>query len=85
MRTPALFVKATVMNEYNWAARVRVIRNKDGWVSQIIDTPIFELRSNAQFGSVISSRDQAEKMVFDMYAPLLTENDTVYIDVWSAD
>lgn len=73
------------MTNFNWRVQVRVTGTRDGWGKTLVDTPTFELRSNAQFGSIWSSPDIVAKVARDMFAGLVTADDQTHVTVSSVD
>lgn len=73
------------MTNYDWRVQVRVTGKRDGWSRTLVDTPAFELRSNAQFGGVWSSPDTVAKVARDMFAGLVEPDDQIQVTVSSAD
>lgn len=73
------------MTNYDWRVQVRITGTRDGWGSTLVDTPTFELRSNAQFGGIWSSTDTVAKVARDMFAGLVQPNDQIHVSVSSVD
>lgn len=61
----------------HYQATVRVIRTKDGWEGQPIDTPIF-------FVDAVSTAEAFSK-IRQMYKGLLIAKDLIYISVMDTD
>lgn len=72
------------MSNYDWRLQVRIVRDRDGWTTGVVDTPSFELRSNALYGGIYG-RDTAALTAWDMFRPLLSAGDTAYITVCAID
>jgi hypothetical protein len=80
------------MSNYDWQVTVRVMREgidkskgfPDGWTRTVVDTPVFELHSNPQFGGIFT-QDGAAKTALNMFRELLTKDDTVYVRVSDLD
>ena len=69
---------------YDWRVQVRVTGQRAGWSRTLVDTPVFELRSSAQFGGVWT-RDDAAKVARDMFLSLTQAGDDVRVEVASLD
>lgn len=65
----------------NWRVTVRVTGTRNGWNVTLVDTPTFELRSNAQFGSIYSSADMVESVARDMFSRIAAPDDTIHVTV----
>ena len=63
---------------------VRVTGQRDGWFRTMVNTPVFELRSDAQFGGVWTQSD-AVKVARDMFAGLAQPGDVIHIDISGLD
>lgn len=73
------------MTDYNWRVHVRITGTRDGWGRTLVDTPTFELRSNAQFGGIWSSADSVASVARDMFAGLTESGDQVHVTVSGLD
>lgn len=70
---------------YDWRIAVMVVGTRNGWVSRLIDTPTFELRSNAQFGGMWSSPESVARVARDMFSGLARGGDDIHVSVSSID
>lgn len=72
------------MTSYDHRVQVRVTGTRDGWSRTLVDTPVFELRSNAQFGGIWTQQD-AVLVARNMFASLLQTGDVMRIDIANLD
>lgn len=68
------------MTNYDWRVSARVIGQRNGWSRTLVDTPTFELRSNALYVG-IWDRDAALAVVRDMFTGLMAPGDELYITI----
>jgi hypothetical protein len=73
------------MSNYDWRVQVRITGTRDGWSKTLVDTPVFELRSNAQFGSIWPSANGVAKTARDMFANLVQPDDQIHVIVCAAE
>lgn len=69
---------------YDWRVQVIAYGERDGWTSKRVDTPYFELRSNAQFGG-IWDQDGAAITAARCFEKLLQDGDEVAVAVTAVD
>lgn len=73
------------MSNYNWRVQVRITGTRNGWGRTLVDTPAFELRSNAQFGAIWSSADTVAAVAHAMFVELTQPDDQVHVTVCAAE
>ncbi|ORW08448.1 MULTISPECIES: hypothetical protein [Mycolicibacter] len=72
-------------DSYDWRVQVRVVGCRDGWDRTLVDTPIFELRSNAQFGGIWADPQTAAQVAAQMFSGLTAPGDQTYVTVTAID
>lgn len=73
------------MSNYDWRVQVRVTGQRGGRNSTLVDTPTFELRSNAQFGGMWVNAGSVAKTARDMFARLAQPGDDIHVTVNALD